>query len=673
MDAIHRILRRQIKRHFKDGIPDGMMRLIQTISETYAHFDKEVELMQRSVNISSAEIEVANRDIRNIMSSIPDSVFSIDSTGKIMEIRSSNEEDLLIPASKLIGKRIQNIPVSDVAKIITEALERTCKTKEIGLVEYSLEINGKRQYFELRIAPAIQDQLIAIIRNRTKEALAKIERDSTYSLLRAIHNATQSGILAVDASGKIRDYNKRFLELWHLNDEDVNESRSGSPVDKIINDLKEPEQFLRRIEELYSTPHAESFDLIEFKDGRIFERASRPQIIDGKYVGRVWSFNDVTKLKSTELAEREQKLFLRSIIDSTPNLIALKTLDGKFELVNDAFADTVGKPRQEIEGEYETDLMMPDSFSTSLKDNIDEVEQYTVEEVRHNPKTNEPSFFQTSHNLFRGLRNGEPKLLSVSTDITERKKADERQQKLMDRLEDVNNELSQFAYAVSHDLKAPLRAINSLSEWLVTDYGETLDKNGQSMILEINQRVQRMFALIEGILSYSKLGRENEVKTVVNLTQVAESVVNLISPPANIQVHIQENLPDLLAEETRMFQLLQNLIGNAVKYMDKDEGHVYVETKELDNTWEVSIRDNGPGIPAKQHENIFKIFQTLQKSDDINSTGIGLTLVKKTVELNGGTIRVESEAGKGASFIFTWPKNTRDANMILLDKSGLEV
>ncbi|MEL6821871.1 MAG: PAS domain S-box protein, partial [Calditrichota bacterium] len=609
-----------------------MLALLNAVDETYRHFDKEVELMQRSVNISSAEIESANRDMRDIIRSIPDSVFSIDSTGKILEVRSSNKADLLLPTGELLGKKIQEIPTPNVAKVINNALQETLHTGEMSLVEYALNILEEKQYFEMRLVPSIQDQLLAIIRNRTKEALAMQESNKTNSLLKAIHNATQCGILAVDSEGVIIDYNKRFLELWHLEDDDLNDNRTGSPVAKVIDDLKEPQQFLNRIEEIYATPDAEAFDIIEFKDGRIFERASRPQVIDGNYVGRVWSFNDITKLKSTELAEREQKLFLRSIIDNTPNLISLKTLDGKFELVNDAFAEIVGRSRQEIEGQYEEKLQLPQSISKALTENVEGTENYTVEEIRNHPKTNATSFFQTSHTIFKGLLTGDPKLLSVSTDISERKKADESQRKLMTQLEDVNKELSQFAYIVSHDLKAPLRAINSLSEWLVTDYGEALDETGQHMIIEMNQRVQRMFALIEGILRYSKLGRENEVKTPVNLTNVAKAVVDLISPPAFINIHIQQDLPTLLAEETRMFQLLQNLIGNAVKYMDKDEGHIYVEGKDLAGFWEIAIRDNGPGIPEKQHENIFKIFQTLQKSDDINSTGIGLSIVKKTVE-----------------------------------------
>jgi len=673
LDNLHKILRRQIKRHYKNTIPDEIKPLLNVISETYSHFDKEAELMQHSVDISSREIEAANRDIRNIMRSIPDSVFSIDSSGKILEVRSGNPRDMILPAGEILGKKIQNIPDKKAAEAISHALQQTLETGKISLAEYSLKIDGKQQYFEIRFAPSIQDQLIAILRNRTKEALARIESNTANSLLKAIHNATQSGILAVDSNGSIVDYNKRFLELWHLEDDDVNENRTCSPIDKIITDLKEPEIFLQRIEELYATPDAEAFDLIEFKDGRIFERASRPQIVDGKYVGRVWSFNDVTKLKSTELAEREQKLFLRSIIDNTPNLISLKTLDGKFELVNDTYATMMGRSRQEIEGKYEESLNLDSSFCFNLAKDLESVDNYTVEETHIAPTTNEIHSFQTSHTIFKGLRSGEPKVLSVSTDITERKRANENQKKLMARLEDVNNELSQFAYAVSHDLKAPLRAINTLSEWLVTDYGDSLDETGQGMITEINQRVHRMFALIEGILRYSRLGRANEVKALVNLTQVSENVVNLISPPAHIEVHVQQDLPNLMAEETRMFQLLQNLIGNAVKYMDKDEGHIYVEGMELEEFWEITIRDNGPGIPEKQHENIFKIFQTLQKSDDINSTGIGLALVKKTVELNGGTIRVESETGNGTSFIFTWPKSNETENMVLSNKSGLEV
>ncbi len=224
-------------------------------------------------------------------------------------------------------------------------------------------------------------------------------------------------------------------------------------------------------------------------------------------------------------------------------------------------------------------------------------------------------------------------------------------------LKSANDELKSFAYVVSHDLKAPLRAISQLTGWISEDYAEEFDEEGKNKIKLLLNRVKRMYRLIDGILDYSKIGRVREKKMQVDLNQLVRDVTDAISPPDSIRVRINNDLPVIVCDKTRMEQVFQNLLGNAVKYMDKPRGEVKISCIDEGRHWKFSVTDNGPGIEDKYFEKIFQLFQQATPVDKHESTGLGLTIVKKIVELYGGEIWVESEAGKGSTFFFTLSKD----------------
>jgi signal transduction histidine kinase/predicted hydrocarbon binding protein len=238
----------------------------------------------------------------------------------------------------------------------------------------------------------------------------------------------------------------------------------------------------------------------------------------------------------------------------------------------------------------------------------------------------------------------------------ERKQAEQRQAQLLRQLEKTNQELKNFAFIVSHDLKAPLRGIKTLVEWITTDYADKLDDNGKGQMNLLASRVARMNNLIDGILQYSKLGRIKEEKVVVNLNELIPAVIDMLAPPENISITVENELPLIKCEKTRIMQVFQNLLSNAVKYMDKPQGWIKIGCIEENGFWKFSIADNGPGIEEKYHEKIFQIFQTLTRRDELESTGIGLSLVKKIVEIYGGKVWVESKPGEGSTFFFTLSK-----------------
>jgi light-regulated signal transduction histidine kinase (bacteriophytochrome) len=246
--------------------------------------------------------------------------------------------------------------------------------------------------------------------------------------------------------------------------------------------------------------------------------------------------------------------------------------------------------------------------------------------------------------------------VAIRADITERKRAQERQNELLGELKEINEQLNQFAYVVSHDLKAPLRAISSLADWLVTDYGDKVGEAGKEQFTMLLGRTKRMNALVDGILRYSRVTRQHEERVTVDANQLLKEVCELLAPPPGIVVHVAPGLPTLQCERTRLTQVFENLISNAIKYMGKPTGEINIGCEEEGTHWKFHVRDNGPGIEEKYYEKIFQIFQTLAARDDRESTGIGLAIVKKTIELSGGKVWVESKRGEGSIFYFTLPK-----------------
>lgn len=250
-------------------------------------------------------------------------------------------------------------------------------------------------------------------------------------------------------------------------------------------------------------------------------------------------------------------------------------------------------------------------------------------------------------------------------DITVRKLAEQHQAALMEELESINAELKDFAYVVSHDLKAPLRGIRTLADWLVEDLTEQLGQENREQLGLIANRADRMQSLIDGILEYSRIARNREDYKPVDLQNLVSEIIDSLSPPEHIYLEVIDKLPTVQAEPTRMTQLFQNLLSNAIKYIDKDNGHVRIGCTDKDEYWEFFVTDNGPGIEERHFERIFKLFQTLCPRNKSDSTGVGLTVVKKIVELHEGTIWVESQVGEGTTFYFTLPKSklgTTNAN-----------
>lgn len=243
----------------------------------------------------------------------------------------------------------------------------------------------------------------------------------------------------------------------------------------------------------------------------------------------------------------------------------------------------------------------------------------------------------------------------IVRDISKQLELEEHRQQLLNTLAKSNQELKDFAHIVSHDLKSPLRSIHALVTWLREDYAKLLDGPGLNNIKLIEQTLEKMEQLIDGILSYSSVSNKDTLKTQqVDLNSTIEDIQKTIFVPPHIKIYSKKKLPLITGDKTKVRQLFQNLITNAVNYIDKEEGIVEVDYEDQNSHYIFSIKDNGIGIEKEYHEKVFKIFQSL--NDNKNSTGIGLSIVRKIVDLYEGEIWLESVPKEGTTFFFSLKK-----------------
>ncbi|MEB3310061.1 MAG: ATP-binding protein [Snowella sp.] len=242
------------------------------------------------------------------------------------------------------------------------------------------------------------------------------------------------------------------------------------------------------------------------------------------------------------------------------------------------------------------------------------------------------------------------------TNITERKQAELTLTQTTELLKKRNQELDRFAHIVSHDLKAPLRAIANLSQWLEEDLVDRLPPDNQQQLQLLRQRVYRMESLINSLLEYSRADRTQVDVERVAVEQLLSEVIDSISPPPGFTILVHPPMPTLTAKRVLLSQVFANLIGNAIKHHDQTIGKIEVLAVKHTDCYQFTVKDDGPGISGEYHEKIFGIFQTLKTHNSQENTGIGLSIVKKIIDTEGGNVWVESALGEGTAFHFTWPR-----------------
>ena len=377
------------------------------------------------------------------------------------------------------------------------------------------------------------------------------------------------------------------------------------------------------------------------------------------------------------LSERERRLLesknlIETIVSNVVDAVVILDNEACIESINTAAAAIFGYTLPQAVGEdlslLLNELPLTGRHSSSQeywKQKLDSREQMWQATGRRSNGESFPVEISISKIAF------DQRMIVIIRDITERQQAAAKLQARAQELTQLNDtlastntelqarnqELDQFAYVASHDLKAPLRAIASLSEWVEEDLAEQLPEENKHQIHLLRSRVFRMEALINGLLEYARIGRMQNSLEMVDVGALLGEIIDTLAPPPTFTIEVGLDMPIIKTRRMPLRQVLANLLDNAHKHHPRPDGNVSVSVTDQGRWYEFVIKDDGNGIDPQYHDKIFTIFQTLESRDTQENTGIGLAIIKKILETEGGSIRVESKEGEGAIFRFTWPKS----------------
>ncbi|MCW4470817.1 PAS domain S-box protein [Flavobacterium sp. MFBS3-15] len=483
------------------------------------------------------------------------------------------------------------------------------------------------------------------INNRQKEELKKDKEELNRLSLVASDN--KNAIVFTDAEAKIFWCNEAYHEITGFSKQDIM-GKTPIEIGRAPNTDKET---LDTMVDLFFKGKPFDIEISHArKDGTYFWSRTKGQPLynsAGEFMQYFAVIEDMTEEK-----EREEQLVLLSLIaEKNINAVVICDNEGRIEWVNSSFLSISGYEINELIGKKPGSLLQgPESNSDSinyLSNQIKKGEPFSCELINYSKKGRKYWVKIQGQALFNKW--GEvSRYFAIEEDVTEKKELEKQREELLASLEKSNNELEEYAQVVSHDLKSPLRSINSLIFWIKEDDAQLNSKSLEYLRL-IEGKVEKMDHLIQGILMYSKIDNAAlDVKEPVDTYKVVCNISDTIHVPSHITLNISENLPVIMADNYRIHQLFQNLMGNAVNYIDKPNGQISIDVEEQADYYIFSVMDNGPGIAPENHEKIFKTFQSLVKNDQ--STGLGLSIVKKIVNYYKGKIWLESKLGEGTTF-----------------------
>ena len=531
------------------------------------------------------------------------------------------------------------------------------------------QLTNVLEKFTVSIAACLSHMKYKEMLSRQKSIMSDLQ-ESKEKYQNVVENLSE-GLVLTDMEEQIIFVNPRFAEISGYAQEEM--------IGKRMTELfvgKENSDLFTDGEEQDEDGLSESYvSHLVRKDGsqRWASVMSSPyKISSGDVIGSISAVADITEQRRVEEAMKENDGKIRAIIDSSLDAVLVIDQKGKVNEWNKRAEEIFGWKREEVKGVTLSETIIPyhlrDAHEAGMKKFL---------------STGDGPVLNQRIEIFGMDRNDRefPIELTICPikmedkyffsafirDITERKEAEEKREKILKKLASANAELKDFAYVVSHDLKAPLRAISSLAAWIEEDYEENFDENGKEQLRLLRGRVSRMGELISGILDYSRVGRTNTGIKEVDLQKTVNQILDMLSPPPQFTITVQQPLPLVLYNEVSIQQVFQNLLSNAIKYNDKERGMVELGYDQSDDEFfKFWVKDNGPGIAEKYHKKIFKIFQTLRPRDEREATGVGLSIVKKIIQLFGGEIWVESEIDKGSTFYFTVPKVPKELNVDLV-------
>jgi len=497
-----------------------------------------------------------------------------------------------------------------------------------------------------------------IVRDITDQKASEEKLIESENRLSTLILNLDSGVLLEDENRKIVLTNNKFCDLFSipvapelLIGEDCSNSAEQSK-----GQFQNPEEFVTRINAIVKHKEIVIADELKMTNGKMLERDYIPIFKNSEYRGHLWSYRDITlKRNYRQSIEAERAKYSSIIANMNLGLVEVNNND-KILMINQSFSEMSGYKEEELLGRIGGDVFLSDKDVNIIKNENSKRQKGASNsyELKVKIKSGDTRYWLISGAPNYNINGEVVGSIGIHLDITDLKNLQLQKENLLLKLERSNDELEEYAHIVSHDLKSPLRSIDALVAWIKEDNKGTLDDTSLQNFAHIGTTLEKMDQLISDVLEYSSVGSDNSEKLDVDTDVLIKELIGMLYVPDHITIQIDHKLPIIKGDKTKLQQLFQNLISNAVKFIDKPKGTININVKSSGDYYEFSIADNGMGIEKKFHDKIFKIFHSLNKSKE--STGIGLSIVKKIVDLHEGQIWLESEPSVGTTFYFTIKK-----------------
>ena len=630
---------------------------------------KSAELYDISLQLKASNSKLEHlvnqktSELKGVFENIVDAYVMMDLFGNVIKMNDAavnllgydintekvNLNDLTHPeeverVSEAFGKLLEGGAITNfMVKIVT-------KDQSVKLVHINASI-----IFDGEVPIAAQ----GIVRDITKEKESERQLIESESRLSSLILNLNTAVLLEDENRNIVLTNKKFCDLFQIPapPEALKGADCSNAAEESKHLFEDPEGFVSGIEELLKNRKRVNDDEILMKNGVVLERSFIPIFSNDTYEGHLWKYRDVTLQKMyASSIEAEKQKYSSIIANMNLGLVEVDNND-VIQMVNQSFCDMCGYTEKELIGKKGGELFLN-------KNDVQIIEQENVKRLKGESNSYEITAKDKNGTIKYWLISGAPNYningevtgsIGIHLDITAFKSLEKQKENLLNKLAKSNEELQDYAHIVSHDLKSPLRSINALIAWLKEDYKDLIDENGLRNFKMIEDKLEKMDHLIDGILTYSSINERVVKNQEVDLNQTIENIKQILLIPEHINVIVKDKLPILDIDPIRIQQVFQNFISNAIAHNDKSKGRIEIGYVRKQGHHQFSISDNGVGISPEYHKKIFEIFQSVSEKE---STGIGLAIIKKIVNLYNGDVWLESELGKGTTFYFTLKKQS---------------
>jgi PAS domain S-box-containing protein len=605
--------------------------------------------------------------LRALFGAMTDFVLVVDRDGRCIEVAPANPSLQYKPDSEIIGKKMDEIFSVEKAEFFMGRIHETLSGHKPDSFEYSLDIGDQTCWFSATLSPMSSERALLIARNITGMKLAESALRESEAKYRTIFEHSGTAMIFVEEDMTISLASKAFEKLTGYTKEEVEGKKKWTEFIANRNDLEKMiEYHMMRRSDSKDVPHTYEFTVSD-RDNKTKYISASVVLIPGTNQSLA-SMLDITDQKRTQDALRESEDLYRAIFENTGTASIIVEDDSTIAIVNAEWVRLSGYSKEENEGRMKwIDFVVPEDLERMKS-------YHQSRRIDHNAAPRKYEFrFKRRNGEIRDMQNsvtvipGTSRSIASLTDLTDRKRAErevlrlneeleERVVERTTRLEAANRELEAFSYSVSHDLRSPLRSINSFSRILLDDYSRGLEAEAKDFLVRIRTSGLRMESLIDDLLKLAHISRGEINMKPVDLSALARGIADSLlaeSPQREVDFKVQSGLlAD--ADESLMKIMLDNLIGNAWKFTGRHpRATIEIGAFQKDGGTVFFIRDDGAGFDMRYADKLFGAFQRLHRLSDFEGTGVGLATVQRIIQRHCGKIWFESAVEKGTTFYFT--------------------